>query len=264
MLNPEMRFNRTATARAVLKATGLSPSELGEKNRQIVVDWIYQWGSTSSSIVQELLDRTSGGYAASLVKRDILVETRTAAGYFVKTFFTLSPLGLELAEKNALQLNRYPEIDPYRVNQRLLRHDLITQELTLSAWKAGLLSIFVPARCAPATGPGEKRPDTTWVLNGGLRVGMETELTGKWDRDLDDFVMGIWQAVLPTGTNAKSRFDKFILFTDSKKICERYEQAFEPGSVVRTWAKDSRGHWQVTGKRELPSEVRSKIEFKVI
>ena len=65
-----------ASARAVIAATGKSPRELGKESRQKILEWLYRWGYTSSSVGQILLNRTAGGYLQKLAKQNWLVSTK--------------------------------------------------------------------------------------------------------------------------------------------------------------------------------------------
>ena len=253
----------TAAARAAIKASGKSPTALGEQNREDVVLWVYPWGLTSKGIVQELLGRTSGGYASGLAKSGYLVETKPQSQLEVKSYFTLSRKGLELAVKHAPQLLKYREIKPGKADQLRIRHNLVAQELTLHAWKAGVLVSFEPERSAPPTRPGEKRPDAKWVLLSLQRLGIEIELSPKWDRDLDEFVYSIWQSLVSINGQA-ARLDRYALFTDTPAILTRYQKHFRPDAIVTTWAKDQHGKWKPSGELRLPAEVSAKISFELL
>ena len=263
MSTQEPKPNCTAAARAALKASGKSPTALGEQNREDVVVWVYPWGLTSSGIVQELLDRSAGGYASKLARSGYLVETKPVSQLEVKSYFTLSQKGLELAVKHAPKLIHYREIKPGVADQLRIRHNLLAQQLTLHARKAGKLLSFEPDRSAPATKAGEKRPDVKWVLRSRQRLGVELELSPKWSRDLDQFVYSIWQSLVPNNTGV-ARFDRYVLVTDTPSIFERYQQHFRPNAVVTTWAKDANGKWKDNGELRLPADVSAKISFEVL
>jgi hypothetical protein len=90
------------------------------------------------------------------------------------------------------------------------------------------------------------------------------ELSGKWDRRLDEFVSGVITALSPATDGRPARFDRFIVITNSDAITKRYEAAFAKGAHVRLWRKNSRGVWEVSEVNEVPDWLRGKIEFRKI
>jgi len=253
-----------AEARAKLTLTGKSPREIGEESKQKVINWIYKWGFTSSSLIQQLLGRTAGGYALKLCKQGFLVATKTITGSPI-SYFTLTERGLQEAERFAYDLYRYTEIDPFKVNQQQLRHYLIAQAATLNSLDAGAIVTFETERMFSTEGDksGIKRPDTIWITKDGLRIGVEVELSAKWAKNFDQFVLGIILALHSTNQN-KAPFDRFIIFSDSKAIVDRYSLAMQPNSTFSIYEKDSRGHWTAKENKKVPDWLISKISFQLI
>jgi len=252
-----------AAARAALSATGKSPRQIGNESRLMVIDWIYRWGYTSSEVIQVLLGKTSGGYLKRLAKQGWLSSTKTKSG-IPSVFFTLTEQGLEEAERRATSLYRYPEVDPYRVDQAKIRHYLIAQLLTANALKAGSIVSFETERmfCGEGDKAGIKRPDVVWNT-GNYLVAVEIELSAKWARDLDDFVLSIGRALQST-SEAPARFGRFIIVSDSPAIIDRYRKAMKPGATLHLWTKNKRGHW-VAGKAiNVPDWLIQKVDFQLI
>ena len=250
-----------AAARAVLAATGKSPRQIGEESRLEVIRWIYRWGYSSATSIQQLLGRTAAGYAQKLACQGWLQAINTESGT-PKCYFTLSELGMQEAERHTEVLLRYQEIDPYRVNQKLIRHNLIAQHATINAMHSNLAVDYLTERMLNQAGnkPGEKIPDVTWITMSGLRVGVEVELTAKWERDLHQFVLGVIQA-LNSKNDKPAKYDRFAVITDSPAIKKRYSDAFQPGAALPIWQKDNRQHWVIEKTAKAPDWVITKIDF---
>ena len=250
-------------ARAML-ATGKSPRQIGEESRLKVIKFIYRFGYTSASIVQLLLGRTSAGYAQKLARQGWLVTTKTESG-IPASFFTLTELGLQEAERHATELYRYPEIDPFKVNQQQIRHNLLAQSLTVNAVNTEVITDFATERMFSQGGDrsGAKRPDVVWMTKAGLRIAVEIELSAKWARDLDEFVLGIARALQPT-SDKPATYSRFAVISDSKAILDRYRFAMQSGTALSIWKKNERGHWVIEKTIKVPDWLISKIDFQLI
>lgn len=253
-----------AAARAVLAATGKSPRQIGVESRLAVIQWIYHWGNSSATSIQELLNRTAAGYAQKLARQGWLQAVNTESGT-PKCYFTLSEPGLQEAERHAVVLLRYPEIDPYRVNQKLIRHNLIAQHATINALNAGLAVDYLTERMLSQTvnKVGEKIPDVVWITVSGLHIGVEVELSAKWERDLDQFVMGVIRALMAQN-DKPAKYDRFVIITDSPAIKKRYSDAFQPNANLSVWKKDDRQHWVIDKTAKVPDWVIGKIDFHLM
>lgn len=251
-------------ARLVLAAAGKSPRQLGEESRQKILNFIYRFGFTSSRIIQLMLGRTSGGYAKKLVKQDWIVETKTRSGV-PAYYLTLSEQGLQEAERLSEIHYRYPEIDPFRVKQQLIRHDLIAQEATVNALNAGTITSYETERMFMLDGDksGEKRPDVIWTTPIDSKMALEIELTGKWGRDLDQFVLRISKALQASQDNP-AKYDRFSINSDSAAILKRYKSAFKPGAPLAIWEKNTRNHWVIEKTIEVPDWLTQKVDFLLI
>lgn len=256
--------SQLAAARAVLISTGKSPRQIGEESRLKVINWIYRWGYTSSSSVQELLGRTSAGYAKKLVKQGWLVATRSVSGS-PEMIFTLSELGLQEAERHSTDLYRHPEIDPYKINQLQIRHYLLAQSITINALIAGVIINFKTERMFSqiADKHGVKRPDIVWIMPTKRLYAIEIELSKKWDRDLDTFIFGIIKA-LHSSKNEPARFDRFMVFTESPAIESTYKERMQPKTHLNLWRKNKRGYWVIAHTIKVPDWLISKTDFKLL
>jgi DNA-binding PadR family transcriptional regulator len=248
---------------------GRSPRERAFEKQRRVLQWLYVWGFSATEEIRRVSGQEARGYALRLSRAGILVASRTEAGGVMhgvpKQYYTLSALGLAEVERHATNLFRYPELDPHKVNQRLLRHNLLAQRLTLDAMRDGHIVAFQTERqwaTEPAR-PRYKRRDVLWKDTAGNVIGVEVELTGKWDRDLDEFVDGVVMELVMSGVHART-LQKFLIATDSKALANRYRQALEPGAKYRTWGKDQHGRWKQKEESEVPDLIEGLVEVRLL
>lgn len=242
----------------------LSAHAMGEKHKRRVAVWTYAWGYTTAGLIRMLLEKEAYGWTTNAIKRGLLRATNTASGS-PRQIITLTEKGQALAEQHMPQHFDYVERDPYKINQATIWHQLLAQRVTIKAMNSGEVNgIATERQDAAQSRRGEKRPDVVWRLRDNTRVGVEMELSGKWERRLDEFVAGIITALSPAADGRHARFDKFIVVTNSDAIVKRYEAAVSKGAYVRLWRKNSRGVWEVCEVNEVPDWLGQKIEFRKI
>lgn len=242
---------------------GAAPRIKGWQNQLAVVDWLYRFGYSSAAVLQDVLSKQSSGWAATAERRGLLQSVRTVSRVPPRLYL-LAADGLELAEQHADELLPYPEIDPARVNQSMLRHNLLVQSLTAKELLAKRIVSFTSERQLSSDLPrGVKRPDVIWELSSGTRVAVEVELTAKWGRHLDDFVAALVRG-LQGDSRKESAFDRVAVITTSPAIAERYTAALAGGAPLRTWVKDQRGHWRVERQESVPPEIGRRVAMKVL
>lgn len=256
--------DQLAAARFVLASNRKSPREIGIQSKLKTFEWLYRFGYTSSSIGQLLVNKTSGGYLKRLVDQGWLRATNTESGLPL-FFFTLAENGLQEAECHTSALYKYVEIDVYKVNQQTIRHNLIAQYSTLKALQAGRIVDYMTERMITKQGDklGLKRPDVVWITKSGSCIGVEVELSAKWDRNLDDFLLKIIRA-LKSKDDKSSEYDSFIIISDSEAIINRYKKAMELNAPVRSWIKDGRGHWVIDKNYNVPAWLIEKVDFQLL
>lgn len=258
------KYKQLVEARTALKKSGRSPKELERYNLREALSWIYRWGFSTPSILALHLDKKSSAPIKKMIDRGWLISTRTESGT-PKYFVTLSQSGLQEAEKFARTLLPYNEIDPYKVNQKLLRHNLLCQKLTLEWWIYSAINNFRTEREIFVRGDKRniKRPDAIWVDGGGDKIGVEVELSSKWGRDLDEFIFGIVSALHETKDHPPT-LQRFIVFSDSPAILHRYRQALSPDTKFNVWEKNSRGHWVPKAELSVPAYISARVEFNLV
>lgn len=260
----EKKLNQLDKARKSFVQSGINPHQKGYENKLIVFEWIYKWGFTTSMVSQLLLNRTSGGYLKKLAEHKWLVSVKTESG-LPRDYFTLSKSGLEETEQHTDQLLKYVEIDPFKVDQKKIRHSVIAQMSTLNGLKSGHITEYETERMFSNEGdkPGLKRPDIIWTTKGGQRLGIEVELSAKWDRDLDNFILGILRSLKSNNIEGHN-LSRFVIISDSEAIIRRYANAMQSGEPLSIWVKNERNHWVIQEKIEVPDWLITRVDFKYI
>jgi hypothetical protein len=262
-MTPEA-LEKLAYARTVLN--GKSPRIRGAEKQLTALDWTYRWGWTSAKILDLATGGGRTGLAARLVKNKLLKATRTESGGSIKgipiQLLTLTEIGLDEAERHREDLINY-EIDPYRIDQSKLRHDCLAQLFTANGLKTGAINAFkTPRELASKSNKETKQPDILWI-SGNQRIGVEVELSAKWERKLDEFIQKCIISLSSDG-NLVNRVNSIILVSDSKAIVKRYTEAFTPGQNFGLWQKSERGFWSPIGQSQIPKWIEGKVTCRQI
>ena len=244
---------------------GISPRARGAEKTRLALEWIYRWGWSSPTLLDLVTDGKRTGLAARLTRQKLITSTKTESGGGVKGIpihmLTLTNLGREEVERHREDLINY-EIDPYRVDQSKLRHDQLAQRATANSLKnKTILDFKTPNELSAKSEKGVKQPDVLWIRQDRTRMGIEVELSAKWDRKLDEFVLGCVRSLHKNPTNPKpNEVDEIALVSDSRAILKRYAKAFTAGEDLTIWEKNTRGHWNPQKTIAIPNLVTGKIQ----
>lgn len=253
LLNP--KTTSMLVARAAMKE---SPRAVGAKKLALALDWIYRWGWASPTTIDLVAsDGKRSGLVARLVKRKFINSTRTESGGGAKGIpaymLTLTQIGVEEVERTCEVLIQY-ELNPYKIDQKKLRHDELAQKSTANSLKDCTISNFKTERELVAqSAAGVKQQDIIWITEAGIRIGIEIELSGKWDRKLDEFVLKCLLSI------KNKKVDRVALVSDSKAILKRYEKAFKPGANLQIWRKNDHGFWNPSEINIIPEWIDGKF-----
>jgi len=268
MINTGQKHSRTTAARAVLKErlAGHSTLERGKERTLTALEWIYRWGWASSTTIEILAGTQRSGLAQRLVKSGLLVSTKTQSRrnekFLPGSFLTLTVDGKHMVEVNRMEPMQY-EHRPERVNQNHLMHDEMAQRFTAERLTAGVISEYLSEKEMKAKSQnGIKNPDAVWLSPDGKKVSVEIELSPKWERDLDTFVLS--SLVSLSCKNGPARFDQLQIITDAPAIQKRYQKTFTPGASFRTWRKNESGRWTPDEERFVPSWTTERISWELV
>ena len=230
----------------------LSPVETGLVKMRKALLWVYRWGWSSSKILEIVGGAQRSGLAARLVKRGFLKSTKTESGGYAggpAALLTLTEPGLAEVEKHIdddADLLEY-ELNAYKIDQTKIRHDELAQLATARMLKDGSVVDYTTEAMAAAKSQNlVKQHDIVWTLKDGTRRGIEVELSAKWQRKLDQFVLSCLLSI------KDKRVDEVCIVTDAKAIRKRYTEAFTPGTKFGKWEKNDRGFWTLAGSHSVP------------
>lgn len=250
------------------KLAGRSPRMAGHEKKMVALNWIYRWGWASPQTIN-LLGGSSRTLATRLVKTGFLCQTRTESGGGERGVpiyvLTLTQLGLEAVEgliEDDSDFMPY-ELNPWKsFSARNLRHDQLAQMATARNIQTGVIKIFqTPKQLAEKSIAGQKQPDVVWVMPNNVSSSVEVELTQKYNRHLDAFILGTLQSIY--GKN--KRFDSVVV-VGPKGVIKRYQQFFKPGATFHKWKKNDKGYWVHEGPAvEIKNEwVEGKMTWTVL
>lgn len=248
-----------------------SPRQVGAEKARAALLWVYRWGWASPTTVGLVGDDNQAGLAARLVKRGFMTKTRTESGGGQRDvpayMLTLTDLGLHEVERSFADpddLLPY-DVDPYRINQALLRHDHMAQTATAKALANGAISGYQTEReLRQRSQDGVKQPDVVWH-QGSERIAVEVELSAKWERDLDQFVRSCIWAMAKGKNGEPPRFQRIALVSDAPAIVARYKRAFAPGAAYGVWKRDEKSrHWKQEGTATVPEWVAGRMLWKLV
>lgn len=241
--------------------TGLSPNVVANAHRTQAFTWTYQHGYTSGAVIQQLLQQAASGWAARAERRGWLQSLVPVAGWPLRIYALAAP-ALELVESLATSPVQYLELDMSRINQALIRHNLLVQQTSLLALREGIaVRVESERQFTSFDQQLQKRPDSVWHLADGRRIGIEVELSGKWGRHLDQFVCSVIEAMSPR-EGVLPRLDGFQIFAVSPALIDRYRAALAAGAPLAVWGKDNKGNWRVLARRDVPHWVTGRVDFR--
>ncbi len=254
-----MKTRTEILAQARANRGPLSPVKAGQVKAQKALQWVYRWGWSTSSILEIVGGAQRSGLAARLIRNGMLKATKTEAGPAAGSptaILTLTQQGQNEVEKhieNQDDLIEY-QLDPYRIDQSKIRHGQLAQSATAKNLRdGGIVDYITEPMAASKSEKYVKQHDIIWICADGERIGVEVELSAKWKRKLDEFVLS---CVLSIKNEVVSRI---YIATDSKAIQNRYSIAFEVGHEFGKWEKSELGFSKQTGKYKVPAYMEGKV-----
>lgn len=251
-MKPAKKTDFVALAAARKEAlAGKSPRARGEEKKRIVLDWVYRWGYSSPAILDYLVSKSRRGFCKKLVDHDLLIETPTIF-FEPRKKITLSKTGIAIAEKYSNLILNY-QSDPDRYSQQTMVHSLACQLITInSIKKKAIIGFKTEIELAAKSVKGKKQPDIIWEIEGGELIAVEVELTSKHNRAFHQFITGC--------CNQLDFVSGIVIASNSQSILDKYEKAFEPGTLIPTYQKNERGNYTRNGRFEL-TDQKHGIQF---
>jgi hypothetical protein len=241
-----------------------NPAAQGIANRAQALIWVYGWVYSTPAILQLLLRHQGMSWSTSAVAGGWLRKTGVTARERIKVL-TLTDMALAWVQARSTVMLKYAELDPHRLSPFTIFHGLLAQRLTVHEARAGRISSYLTERMLAARSEsGVKQPDVVWVTKAGERVAVEVELTAKWDRRFDEFVLKTIKALTPEEGNERSKVDRVLITTTSPAILNRYRMAFGSGQPYRIWRESSNGKSVKGGLEHVPAWVQDQVHFRLV
>ena len=238
---------------------GVSPNAQAELNKYRAFLLIYKFGFSTDKLITKILNKKATGWAASQVKSGWLKRIESVAPH-PGPIFTLTSTGLAWIEQHVKHIHRYPEENSAKIHWPSLRHNLFCQAFLVSELKNKKLISYRAERqnSLKIDKPGVKKPDMVFYGDDSTRVAIEVELSSKWDRRLDDFILKIARDL---GYQGDKKYDRYVIVSNSEALINQYRKAFEAGRYLRDWYKDDRGHWMCSVEGCIPEEISIRVKF---
>jgi hypothetical protein len=241
-----------------------NPAAQGQANKAQALTWVYVWAYSTPAILQLLLRHEGMSWSTGAVDAGWLRKSGVTARERIKVV-TLTEMGLAWVQARSNLLLKYAELDPHRMSPYTIHHTLLAQRLTVHEARASRISSYQTERMLAARSePGVKQPDVVWTTKDGERVGVEVELTAKWDRRFDEFLLKTIKALTPDESNGLSKVDRVLITTTSLAILKRYRMAFGSGQPYRTWREAPKGRAGTASIEHVPSWVQDKVHFRLV
>lgn len=244
------------------KAEGTNSRAVGMARQRQALKWMYRWGWSTPSVLDQVANGGRSGLAARLVKRGLLDQTDNP-----QCRRSTDPLDLLYLTKDAVQEveelieNPADFLDQGYQNDLPLhqvRHDFYVQKLTANTLPK-IESFLTPKEIAARSMQSEKQVDAVWVYQGELRVGIEMELTRKKTGREIDRSMLMTLLALKEGNSLGLKAINF--FSTSKGILTSYREILKPGKKIRRWLQDDQRRWVPGELVNVPDWADTKVLF---
>lgn len=263
--------------RQAAKESGKTPQELGHERTLQALRWVYLFGWSTASLLEQLVNTNRGGLGARLVRQGLLKKHLSPGGGGIKgaplAVLTLTPWGEQYVVRYADSVDSLHAYSP-KVGWAQLRHDCLVQQLAIEALAAakdededededkGRISIVSDSE-ARSKGARGKIHDLVLLEDLGngarMRTIVEVELTAKKGRELDMFVLGCCNSMLA----AENAGDEATLhlYSDSPALLRHYRQRLAANAKFHTWKRDNSGHWQPADEWTVPARFVDNFFF---
>jgi hypothetical protein len=206
---------------------GKTTLERGQAKDKEALTWLFRWGWSTTNVLDSLARTVGRGLTNKLFKKGYIQAWDNPFGL---RFYTLTKEGLAYSAylNEDLVVKKYNS-DPAQINRKLMKHDLIGQEITRDLYLNNeLLSFKTGHELAGTVSQPHKFFDLTWVaelnFNDGKtrkngRIGIEIELNRKAGTDLNDLITRCIRSL------SDARFDAIFIYSDSLTI-KKYRSEF--------------------------------------
>ncbi len=252
-----------------IKDAGTTSRKMGAEKRAKALSWVYRWGWSSPTLVDDYVSPGRRGLVKGLVDQGYLASYPNPAGGGdrgnPRQAICLTEKGQSFVEG---YLETRDELLPQRreddIPWRQLRHDYLVQQASVDAIKAGKIKdALSPKQLSQQSRAGIKQPDAIWILVSGQRAAIELELTRKKPGlEENQTVAALVNSISTEAGDGK--VDMVIIVSHSKAILDTYEHLLQPNRTVRLYTRDAQRKWVESGKMNIPTSISEKFMYHKI
>lgn len=231
---------------------GQSPRERGRQKLVGVLCWLYQWHTTVSPLICELLGTTERTYLVELERKGY-VKSFPAPSLICGRGFMLTSDGVNAA-MTALGKQLPYTIHPGSVSHANLKHNLAIQRHAIKTHRKGFN--VTPGRFLSAH-QGGKIPDALIHVPHGI-LALEVELSPKWSAELEQALHGHLNALV------HGDWQGVIYLSNSEVLLENYKQrlTFPIPDWWQSTMTDGSTRWMRGSDRVVSEELREKFSWE--
>ena len=237
-----------------------------------VLKLIYEFGFSTKKVAAFFIDDKSRRVVRRLIEKKWVRAQNPCAksppfteafGYEDK-ILTLTEVGwVELCRGGCLDL-RGPQYKPKITSFLQIRHKLEGQIVVKRLPTDYIDSYESEHRASSKNGLSSKRFDIDLRLKRekepSLKVGVEIELSGKYDEELCQTRKRIFDSLSEEGSSDGKLYDYVFYFID-KHLIDRYQEAFSAGQKIYHWGQNSFGQQEKVEILEIAHCLAAKIFF---
>lgn len=249
-----------------LRAAGVTSRMVGEQKKTDALTWIYRWGWSSPTLADEISSPSRRGMTKKLVEQGYLTCFPNPAGGdkgAPHKVVCLTEKGQSFVEEHLAAEDLLDQKFSGEIPWHQLRHDYLIQKATVERIASKKIEAFLtPKELAQKSVRSLKQPDAIWLLNDGLKVGVELELTHKKaGREINQNFYSMLSAL---SSRAEQKLDFILLLSHSQGILDDYKRRLGAGQSIAIYERDASRHWQVQSHIKVPENLAEKFIFRKI
>lgn len=252
-----------------IKDAGTTSRKLGAEKRAKALSWVYRWGWSSPTLLDDYVSPSRRGLVKGLVDQGYLESYPNPAGGGDKgnprQAICLTEKGQSFVEG---YLDTRHDLLPQKraddIPWRQLRHDYLVQQASVGAIKGGGIKYALsPKQVSQQSRAGIKQPDAIWILNTDQRAAIELELTRKKPGLEESQTVAALVSSISTEPG-DGKVDMVIIISHSNAILDSYKELLKPNRTLRLYTRDSQRKWVESGNMTIPASISEKFIYHKI
>ncbi|MEL4180374.1 hypothetical protein [Roseateles sp. PN1] len=252
-----------------IKDAGTTSRKLGAEKRAKALSWVYRWGWSSPTLLDDYVSPGRRGLVKGLVDQGYLESYPNPAGGGDKgnprQAICLTEKGQSFVEG---YLDTRHDLLPQKraddIPWRQLRHDYLVQQASVGAIKGGRIKdALSPKQVSQQSRAGIKQPDAIWILDTDQRAAIELELTRKKPGLEESQTVAALVSSISTEPG-DGKVDMVIIVSHSNAILDSYKELLKPNRTLRLYTRDSQRKWVESGNMTIPASISQKFIYHKI